>query len=242
MRQVPQYLLIGNGRVSRHFQYYLSILKIPFTLWYRQLPSEKLKKNLQNSTHILILINDDAIDSFIDENLKNTKALRIHFSGSLVTNQAFGAHPLMTFNQDLYTKDCYQSINFIIDQDAPNFEELLPGFPNTHFRLDKNVKAKYHALCVLSGNYSCMLWQKLFSTFENEFGIPSTAAHPYLQQQVKNLINNYPTALTGPLVRNDTNTIKKNLRALSKDAFKKIYQSFVSCYLYQKRRIDSECT
>lgn len=234
MRQVPFYLLIGNGHVSRHFQHYFSLLNISFTLWHRQLSLKKLNEQLEFCTHILILINDDAIENFIVENLKNSNAIKIHFSGSLVTNHAHGAHPLMTFSNSLYPKNRYLTIHFVVDRDAPSFEKLLPGVPNPHSYLDKDLKEKYHALCVLSGNYSCMLWQKLFATFENEFNIPLSAAHPYLQQQTQNIIDNYQLALTGPLVRNDEKTIIKNLSALSFDSFQQVYQSFVSCYQQQR--------
>ncbi len=230
MRQVPHYLLIGNGRVSRHFQHYFSSLNISFSVWHRNHPIAELNQQVKRSTHILILIRDDAIESFIIENLTDTTAYCIHFSGSLVIEKAFGAHPLMTFSQDLYSIERYSSIHFVIDEDAPAFDQLLPGVPNTHVRLPKKLKDKYHALCVLSGNFSCMLWQKLFASFEKEFNIPANVAHPYLLQQTQNLLDHYPSALTGPLVRDDKNTIAKNISALTADSFQKIYQSFVECY------------
>lgn len=230
MRQVPRYLLIGNGRVSRHFQHYFSFLNISFTLWHRKFSLTQLYEQLKACTHVLILISDDAIENFIEENLKNTTALCIHFSGSLVIEQAYGAHPLMTFSHSLYTQDHYSTMYFVIDDDAPEFEILLPGISNSHARLQKALKAKYHALCVLSGNFSCMLWQKLFFSFESEFNISQSAAHSFLRQQTQNIIDHYQSALTGPLVRNDENTIKKNLFALTADSFQNIYQSFVLCY------------
>ena len=235
MRQVPHYLLIGNGRVSRHFQHYFSLLNISFTLWHRKLPLAELHEKLSVATHILILINDDAIENFIEEHLKNTQAIRIHFSGSLVTDLAYGAHPLMTFNNTLYSPEHYSTIHFVTDADAP--DTLLPDVPNQHVRLQKNMKAKYHALCVLSGNFSCMLWQKLFASFENEFNIPPSIAHGYLRQQTQNILDNYQTALTGPLVRDDQKTIEKNISALEADSFQKIYTSFVECYQLQKEVI-----
>jgi len=233
MGQVPHYLLIGNGRVSRHFQHYFSLLNISFSLWHSNFSLATLNEQLKSCTHILILISDDAIESFITENLNNTTALRIHFSGSLSLEQAYGAHPLMTFSSDLYAKERYLTIHFVIDDDAPDFEILLPGIPNSHSRLQKINKEKYHALCVLSGNFSCMLWQKLFSSLENEFNIPQSAAYPFLQQQTQNLLDHYQSALTGPLVRDDKKTITKNLAALSEDLFQQVYQSFVSCYQMQ---------
>jgi hypothetical protein len=237
MRQVPYYLLIGNGRVAHHIRHYFSLLGISFATWQRGDPEEKLQQSLQHVSHVLLLITDAHIESFIQHHLKNSTALRIHCSGSLVTEHAYGAHPLMTFNKDhLYSLAQYQAIPFIVDDDAPAFEALLPGLPNPHVRLKKSLKPKYHALCVLSGNFSCLLWQKLFSSLEREFHFPADIAYPYLQQQTQNLLRHYPTALTGPLVRSDQATIQKNLTALAGDPFQEIYQAFINCYCDQRQK------
>ncbi len=230
MRQVPRYLLIGNGRVARHMQQYFTFLGLSFITWQRNQSHTQLQQQINDVTHILLLISDQQIEDFIALHLHNAQALLVHFSGSLVSDKAHGAHPLMTFNQALYSLEQYQRIPFVIDQDAPAFDSLLPGLSNSHVRLDKSFKAKYHALCVLSGNFSCMLWQKLLRSLEQEFHIPASIAHEYLQQQTCNLIKNPETALTGPLVRGDVLTIEKNVAALEGDAFQQVYESFVKCY------------
>ncbi|MBV9575404.1 MAG: DUF2520 domain-containing protein [Gammaproteobacteria bacterium] len=230
MRQVPHFLLIGNGRVARHFQHYFKLLSLSFETWHRQEPLADLYQKAATASHILLLISDKAIPTFIEQHLKNTQAYRIHFSGSLVTDLAFGAHPLMTFNTELYELKCYQSLSFVLDHDAPDFSALLPGLANASVRLHTSLKPKYHAFCVLSGNFSCLLWQKFFSSLEQEFHIPPAMAYPYLFQITQNISVNPNTALTGPLVRNDKETIEKNLMALQADPFQKIYQSFVDCY------------
>lgn len=230
MRQVPYYLLIGNGRMSRHMQHYFSLLGLSFATWQRQEPEAKLQQQLQHATHILLLISDHAIEEFNAQKLKNSSAMRLHFSGSLLSEQVYGVHPLMTFNPQLYDFEKYQSVSFVIDHNAPDFAELLPGVPNPHVRLHQSFKAKYHALCVMSGNFSCLLWQKLFTSLEQEFNLPASIAHSYLQQVTQNLIQDSASALTGPLVRNDINTINKNLQALQADPFAEVYASFVACY------------
>lgn len=234
MRQVPYYLIIGDGRIARHFQYYLSLLHLPFVTWNRKQPLEYLHYYLKDVSHILILISDQAIENITQKYLQNSDAIRIHFSGSLVTTHAYGAHPLMTFNNKLYTLEEYKAIPFIIDDDVPDWKTLLPGIPNTYVRLDKSQKSKYHALCVLSGNFSCILWQKLFNSFEQEFDLPKSLTFPYLLRQTQNLIDDSRSALTGPLVRNDEATINTHLTALNADPFQEIYKSFVACY--QKTR------
>lgn len=230
MRQVPHYLIIGNGRVARHFQYYFSLLKLSFSTWNRAQSIEKLQYLLTQVSHIFILINDHAIDLFCQTYCQKIPAYCIHFSGSHHSPYAFGAHPLMTFNEGLYTLVDYQAIPFVMDEDTPAFAELFPGLSNRNIRLNKELKAKYHALCVMSGNFGCLLWHKLFHTFEQEFNLPASIAYPYLRQQMQNLMVDAKTALTGPLVRGDTATLTKNIKALENDPFQKIYLSFIECY------------
>ncbi len=229
-KQVPKYLIIGDGRVARHFRHYFSLLQILFTVWSRKNPLELLAKLLKESSHVLILISDQAIDIFIAQYQHLTQAHLIHFSGSLISKYAHGTHPLMTFSENLYSLEEYLKISFVIDENCPDFKNILPGLSNRHFRLPVALKTKYHALCVLAGNFSCLLWKKLFYHFEKEFNLPESAAHPYLLQQTKNLIMNSTTALTGPLTRNDTATIEKNLAALSDDPFQELYANFLACY------------
>lgn len=228
MRQVPNYLLIGNGRIARHLQHYFSLLNIPFSTWHRADPIEELQNNLQFSTHVLILISDDAIESFILNHIQHKVV--IHCSGSLVTPHAIGVHPLFTFNDNLYELNVYHTIPFVIDDDAPSFSDLFPELSNPHIRLKKELKTRYHALCVMSANFSCMLWQKLFTSFEQDLKIPAQMAKPLLVQQMLNLYQAPHLALTGPLTRGDNKTIEKHLAVLQGDPFQMVYQSFINCY------------
>jgi 2-dehydropantoate 2-reductase len=235
MRQVPVFLVIGDGRVARHFKHYFSLLNLSSQAWCRKESLQELSEKITQSTHVLLLIKDDAIDAFIQAHLSVHKELiLIHFSGSLISDYAYGCHPLMTFGMNLYERQHYQSIPFILDHDTPDLSILLPGLPNPQARLHKSLKSKYHALCVMSGNFSCLLWQHFFKCLENEFNLPSSIVFPYLQQQTQNLLLESQSALTGPLARNDFLTIEKNLAALEGDPFKQVYESFVSSYQTMK--------
>lgn len=233
-----QYLLIGNGRVARHFKYYLQQQGLSVLTWHRGESRNCLDDHLISATHILLLISDKAIETFIETHLLRAKEhYIIHCSGNLLTPLAYGAHPLMTFNHALYPLSIYQSIPFILDQDTPKMSKLLPGLPNPAFRIAKKDKAKYHAVCVLGGNLSCMLWQKLCQTFEQEFGLPADIVMPYLKQQMENFLVAPRQALTGPFVRNDWQTIRDNLSALVDDPFLVVYKSFLTCYYKQRGSI-----
>jgi hypothetical protein len=227
MRQVPHYTIIGNGRIAKHFCHYFNLLHLPYRHWYRQSPTP-LADTVAKASHLLILINDAQVDDFIEQNPCLAEKKRVHFSGCLVTSQAYGAHPLQTFSHELYTLDQYQLIPFIIEQEGPVFNEILPGLPNPHFVIAKQFKPYYHALCVMANNFTTILWQKLFQEFGNKLAIPPECALPLLKQTAANLMANYETALTGPLARNDSRTLANNLTALANDPFLTIFQAFVS--------------
>ncbi len=232
MGQVPEYAIIGAGRMARHFCHYLHLLNIPYRQWSRKAdPAHvKLEEVIDGCKSILILINDGAIESFINAHPFLKKKVLVHFSGSLNTSLANGAHPLMTFNDKLYSLDTYQKIPFVIEKTDTAINELLPGLANPSFVIPRELKAFYHAMCVLSGNFTAILWQKFFTELETTFNIPKEMAHPYLEQIVLNLQNNPQSALTGPLSRNDLVTINANLQALAKDPFQKVYQAFWDIY------------
>lgn len=231
MGQVPEYAVIGDGRMARHFCHYLDLLNISYQQWSRKAdPSEnQLPAIIDRCNPILILITDGAIEAFIQARpLLHNKSL-IHFSGSLHTELACNTHPLMTFSHEFYPLSVYQKIPFAIETKKV-LSELLPGLPNPSFVIPPELKSYYHALCVISGNFAALLWQKFFNELENRFQVSKEIAFPYLEQICLNLQKDSLSALTGPLVRNDEVTIKANLQALEHDSFKEVYQAFVEVY------------
>ncbi len=236
VRQVPRYLLIGSGRVARHMACYFDFLGIFYTQWHRGMAEEVLASHARAATHILLLIRDDAIADFAQFHLADVRGIKIHFSGVLNVDGVYGAHPLMTFGPDLYAREKYETIPFVVEAGAPAFADLLPGLPNAHAEIAKKDKAKYHALCAMAGNFSCLLWQKLMHDFENEFGLPAQTARAFLRQQTDNLISDYKSALTGPLVRGDHATLSKHIHALKDDPFAEVYQSFINAYRAQEEK------
>ncbi len=231
MRQVPKYAIIGAGRAANHIIHYFKLLDIPYIQWSRSCNKlSSLNSCIADCHQILLLINDSAIEKFIIDNpILHSKQI-VHFSGVLVSELAYGSHPLISFSEDLYALDVYQKIPFILDNDKLSFQKLLPGLDNPHFIISSELKPFYHSLCVLSGNFTVILWQKFFSELEKKLNIPREFAQHYLQQICSNLQRHPQAALTGPLVRDDKTTIEANLQALVNDPFQKIYQSFVEVY------------
>ncbi len=226
----PTYLLIGSGRVSRHLERYFRLLGLRTHSWSRKGDPSSLAKLAQASSHALCLISDPAIEPFLHDHeaLFSSKTV-VHASGSLVTPRARGAHPLMTFTSaEPYDLGTYKAIPFVIEKGGPALTDLLPGLPNPSFELDPALKPLYHAYCVMSGNFTTLLWQKVIVEFESRLGLPRDALFPYLAQVAGNLRRDAEHALTGPIARNDDETMRRHLRELDSDPYALVYRAFIA--------------
>ncbi len=231
------YLIIGDGRLARHFKEYLSLLQLTVFSWSRKDSKAALQTLVANADRILLLISDSAIASFIEQHdfLKN-KVL-IHCSGVLTIEGAVSAHPLNTFGPDLYDLETYKNTPFVLEEGRSEFKTLLPFLPNPYYYIPAEKKSLYHSLCVMSGNFTSLLWQNAFELFEQKLGLPKSALCSYLVQTQKNLVSDSATAFTGPLARGDRSTIVRNLDALSGMPEQKIYYSFLNYVLEKKNSI-----
>ena len=235
MRQVPASVapplgIVGNGRVAHHFHHYFTRLGLSVSTWSRNSAGPAPPETLQSCQTVLVLIPDGEIVPFIEAWPSLQEKRLVHCSGRLVTSSAEGAHPLMTFGPTLYDLAVYRSIPFVLDVSGTPFATLLPGLPNPSFTIPAADRPYYHALCVIAGNFSTMLWVKLFDELEGRFGIPASAAHPYLMRMAANLTAHADSALTGPLARGDVGTIAANLTALEGDPYHAVYSAFKKVY------------
>ncbi|MBC7691498.1 MAG: DUF2520 domain-containing protein [Methylotenera sp.] len=243
MSSIPRYLIVGGGRAARHIDHYFNLLKLPHEHWKasREL-TPRFLESARSATHILLLVSDQAVASVgaqIRTGLADlgvqTPGQLIHFSGALSIEGIAGAHPLFPFTHDLYTRETYERIPFVLENrketfrenSEANLKELLPGLPNPACRIDPEKKALYHALCVASGNFTTLLWQTVFRRFESALELQPEILFPYLSQITVNLENNWKGALTGPLTRGDHPTLQSHLQSLEGDPLQKIYQQFV---------------
>ena len=224
--------IVGDGRMARHFARYLELSGIPFIQWSRNRNSqEDPAEYLKGSRAVFLLISDDAISGFVKDHPGLKKMSLIHFSGSLYVEDIPSIHPLMTFSQELYSLEKYRSIPFIHEEGKVSLHDVLPELPNTSRAMDFRKKSLYHSLCVLSGNFTTMLWQKAFRDFDEKLELDSQLLIPYMEQTFENLKTNWTSALTGPLARGDEATIKRNLQALEGDLYREVYRSFADTVL-----------
>ncbi len=227
MNKKHSYGIVGDGRMANHFCHYLSVSGVSFVRWSRKTGGNSDPSVLfQGCDFVLLLISDGAILPFVEKFPNLRKFKLIHFSGSLVLNGIPSYHPLMTFSHELYSLAEYQAIPFVSERGELSFSEIFPDLPNASFAINPEDKPLYHALCVLSGNFTVMLWQKAFSDFEQKLGLKADLLKPYMHRICKNLEKDWKNCLTGPLARGDEITIKKNLESLNGDVYQKVYQAF----------------
>ena len=218
------YAIVGGGRLARHFSQYFYLLDISHTCWTRDRWSsfntstlsdaeQRLRDTIGNADIVLLLVSDAAIAELLKQYPFLHEKQLIHCSGALSFPGVAGAHPLMTFADQLYELETYQSIPFMCEA-GHSFGELFHGLPNPHFTINVEDKAHYHALCVMAGNFVQVLWKGVSDRFERELGLPVEALHPYLNQLTENFVQTPETALTGPLTRNDQQTVARNIRRL----------------------------
>lgn len=236
MHQAPRsargpYGIVGDGRVALHMCHYFKLLDIPYHQWSRKLGRKSSRgpgETLRTCEIVLILITDSAIEPLIEAREFRPNQKLIHFSGSLVTPLAQGMHPLSSFTAELYSLDTYREIPFICEEGPVQFADIFPDLKNRVYTIPREMKPLYHSLCVLGGNFTTLLWYKLFSTFERQLNLPREAAYPYLNQIARNLQAKSTSALTGPLARREKTIIQSDLRALDGDPFQQVYRSFVN--------------
>ncbi|MCM2324709.1 MAG: DUF2520 domain-containing protein [Oligoflexia bacterium] len=225
-----KYGIVGDGRVARHFIAYLEQLRLPYAQWSRKAAAANgitVEERLADCDVVLLLVSDSAIEPFAQEHPALREKRLVHFSGALVTPLAQGIHPLMAFGPTLYGPEVYETLAFVAEAGPLKFHEVFPSFPNPVFEIPAELKPRYHALCVLAGNFTVVLWRKLFEEFAGRLGLPAEAALPYLRRIARNLEENPAGALTGPLQRGDLATVTKNLQSLEGDAFQEVYLAFV---------------
>lgn len=222
--------IVGDGLAATHFAHYLQLENILFRSWSRKKDLTAPGNKLSECSIVLLLIRDDSIEDFISNNPKLKRKTLIHFSGSLSTPEAIGFHPLMTFSKKLYTLEKYRTIPFIGVKDAPDFNQFFPTLKNPFYTINEEQKSHYHALCVLSGNLTTLLWLKASTDFKEKLDLPKEILFPYLEQICNNIEEDPFNALTGPIKRGDKSTIKKNKKALRSRIWSRIYTLFNKVY------------
>ncbi len=162
------------------------------------------------------------------------KAIVLHCSGahpSTILNSArqCGAeigsmHPLQSIASGETAENPFSGIIISVEGDAGAVKagkEIAEDLGATQMEIRTGGKALYHASAVVASNYLVTLLDLAFKMIENA-GVPREDAYGVLKPLVMGTLANVektgiPNALTGPIARGDTETVKRHLSELGKN-------------------------
>lgn len=227
-------LLVGGGRMAKHISHFFNQHRIPFVQWTRSKQKMNPLLTLENTflkhpslKRVLLAISDSSISDFVskhEEALQNK--ILVHFSATVSDPRVLGFHPLGSFSPELNID--LAKIHFHGTHPESIFHEALPMLKNNYTQLKSEDLKLYHALCVVGGNFSAILWREFFKEMQ-KLGIQREALISYHDVVSHNIHDNPEHAATGPLLRGDLNTIEKNIASLENYAPKlaSLYKIFV---------------
>lgn len=134
-------------------------------------------------------------------------------------------HPALPVATSL-TSEQFEEAAFALEADESLLFDWLEQIVSTlharAFRLEADQKALYHTALVMASNYTVSLYafaEHLLTTVGLSKADADNILSALLQATVDNLQKQgIPDALTGPLVRGDTGTLRQHLRALQQVA------------------------
>ncbi|HVJ65441.1 MAG TPA: DUF2520 domain-containing protein [Bdellovibrionota bacterium] len=221
-------MIVGSGRLARHWKHYLQLEGLPFYEWSRR-DSERLADFVKTRTigAVYLLISDASLEPFYREHrsLLPASVPWFHASGALVIEGMLDAHPMMTFAEELYDLECYRSLSITTAAPVAALEStLFADLQNVITTIAPEDKARYHALCVLGAAGTGALWTLLEKEWQ-ALGITPTQWRPYQAQIFANLLSQGRRAITGPWVRGDQVTTTRNFEALESPSSRKLYET-----------------
>ncbi len=212
-----------------------------------QLTHSKSYSEVENliaeSNLIWITTTDDTIQSVATQianlpTLLNKQKTFIHASGvhtisQLLPLQKKGfsvatAHPLFAFSNPIENEKLLDNIFFTIEKEEERLIKLLNKTKNDFLLIKSDKKPLYHLASVVLSNYLVTL-SHISKQIYNQVGIENKdlnkATIPLIESVLSNIKNQGKEALTGPIRREDKETIKKHIVTLNEQ-----FPSFLDFY------------
>ncbi len=251
---------IGSGKVGITFGRFLNDQKVTLSGYYsKRLESsqqaalslncrafETLAEIVSQSDMIGITVNDDQIDVVVDAiaalKIDTSKKVFFHMSGARdcltlkkLSDDCFSLHPLKAFPHVVDTPDAFEGVFFSLEGATQGTRKWVDSLEINYFEIQSSQKALYHAAAVIVSNYLVAVIDFGLKQFD-EMGIDKSLAMKALWPLITGTLSNIGSlgtkkALTGPIVRGDSETIGKHLTVLnanSKELYKALGQYTLS--------------
>ncbi|MBZ9625110.1 DUF2520 domain-containing protein [Clostridium sp. FP2] len=194
---------------------------------------ENINDLARDSSIIFITTPDDSIHEVLQRlsNFDLTNKIICHTSGSLTSSIfldinnsdafAYSIHPIFPFSDKYNSYKTLQNASFSIEgpkEHIPVLKDFIQSLGNKSFTINKEDKALYHLASVTVSNLVLSLINTGCS-YLSQCGISENDALQALLPLIQNNIDNIKTkgfisSLTGPIERNDLNTVKQHIGAV----------------------------
>ncbi len=192
---------------------------------------------------ILLTVPDKALAGVYNE-LEKTELggkLLCHCSGAMTADEVFSGiekygasacsvHPLFPVSS---RENSYKELGrayFCLEgskRGTELWQNVLTKLGNPSRVISADVKSRYHAACSVISNLVCALADESLSLMLS-CGFTAkealSALRPLAENNIKSIFDKDPlSALTGPVERNDTETVKRHLKCMTDPAGREIY-------------------
>lgn len=222
-------LQIGHGSLGRPLYNYLNGLGLSQI---QLIPSSKTKLHSEpNPGYIFFAVRDSELSDLIDQ-YKSSKAILVHFSGSLHFENAIGFHPVHSFPDIKNYILNFSKTFFTVDRETIDDEFLNHIFPNS-LDIEPDQKAFYHACLSLACSSSQLIAKITQECFQKRLNMPSHVFLNLIQQGIKNVEDYGENGFSGPWVRGDSKNQTGQIKRLEDQQLNqlvKIQEQLIAIY------------
>lgn len=225
-----RFVIFGAGRVGRSAAAFAASLGHDTTLLTRE-DATSAAAAVACADVVAAALPDDALNDWHTEWRERLHGKRaIHFSGARVIKGLASYHPLYSFPAAPLEPAKFGSIAMAREPGAAPFADIMPGATNPEFTVAAEDRPFYHALAVISGNFAAHLWNETAAAFAGRLGPDGgEILSAYFDSVVDRFRENPVSSLTGPVARQDAETVAANLRALeSAPRLHALYKAFLA--------------
>lgn len=236
--------LIGNGKLGKHlYKVLISIDQIQLLEWVVRsekeckTPEGILITNKINQYEIsdiyLLAVSDNSIKEVAK--LPPNDSLVVHTSGAISLEEigrdrAGVFYPIQTFSEDSNIN--FSKIPIGIEskqiQDLIHLKKLTKLIGTKSFLINSSQREHLHLAAVLVNNFSNHLFVEA-EIICRQNNLSFDLLKPLLKETIEKLNNLSPEqSQTGPAIRNDSETISKHIKLITKDRLKEIYKVLTS--------------
>lgn len=222
--------IIGTGNLSYHLN--KAITNAPGLSVVEIINSrKKIQEHISNTPDIYIIaVSDNAINT-VAQQLKNTKSLVVHTSGSIAMNvlpkdiRKGVFYPLQTFSKQ--SKIDFNEVPICLEveryDDMVLLKKIANKLSNVVYEISSEQRKSIHLAAVFVNNFTNHLYH-IGNEICKENQIPFNILKPLIAKTAQKIEDLPPIeAQTGPAKRNDSETIQKQLDQLNNKGYKDIY-------------------